>query len=138
MQFDFLTFRNDAPILFYSFYFNLIVLFYQSEQKTKSSIPAHSINYAILSIHFMICYFVFVIPYIYIWYLLYYVILIYRYLLFVYFFKNNTIPPPPVYIRMYPAPPRVCNCVPLLYLYIYDLITLYYYVIVIIYIGFIY
>lgn len=96
---------HDTAHLFYLFRY-----FFQSEQKTKSSIPAHSNNYTILSIRFVICYFVFV-------------ILIYRYLLFVYFFKNNTIPPPPVYIRMYPAPPRVCNCVPLYYYNIYSIIV---------------
>ena len=67
----------------------------------------------------MICYFVFVIPYI--WYLLYYVILIYRYLLFVYFFKNNNKPPPCNFVSVCISQP--CNCVPLYYYNIYSIIV---------------
>lgn len=120
-------------ILIYLFCFNYHI-FSKSKRKKPNPAPAHYNIYTILTIHFMICYnchALFI--YIYI-----YGIFIYRYLLFYFFSKTQLIRPAriititPRPVCMYPAriipacryssnpaPPRVCNCVPLLYLYIY-------------------
>lgn len=112
--------------LFYFIHHILFIsLFFHNPNKKPNPAPAHSNNYAILSIRFVICYFVFVIPYIYmVSFILCYCYNIYRLyilmMIFSIFFNNITKPPP---CNFTPCIFQPCNCVPLYYYNIYSIIV---------------